>query len=145
MYSAPVPQRRPWSVHPLHALLLAFFFPLFLGTLIADIAYARTFEIQWSNFAEWLNATGLIFGGLALLAAVINWISRPGTAAAGRALWHGLVLLAAWLTGLYNAFIHARDAWGIMPDALWWSAISAALALIASLMAWSRGSEREEF
>ncbi|RRH72996.1 DUF2231 domain-containing protein [Falsigemmobacter faecalis] len=136
MYSAQIPPRRARSVHPFHALLLAFFFPLFSGTFLADLAYAQTYEIQWSNFAEWLNAAGLVFGGVALLAAVVSYISRRSTGGARRVLWYGAALLAAWITGLFNAFIHARDAWGIMPDALWWSGISALLALIASWIAW---------
>lgn len=145
MYSARVSPRRPRSVHPLHSLVLAFFFPLFLATLMADIGYARTYEIQWSNFAEWLNAAGLVFGGLALLAALISYALRRGTPGARRVLWYGLILLAAWGTGLYNAFIHARDAWGIMPDAIWWSAISAALALVASIIGWRGFSDGEAF
>ena len=51
--SAPVALRPP---HPLHAVLLSFPFPLFLGTLLSDIAYERSYQIQWSNFAQWLNA-----------------------------------------------------------------------------------------
>ena len=32
-------------LHPLHAILLAFSFPLFLGALISDLAYWGTFQI----------------------------------------------------------------------------------------------------
>lgn len=74
-------------LHPLHAILLAFPFPLFLGTLLSDIAYWRTFQIQWSNFSQWLNAAGLLVGAFAVLWALINVFrlhragnkrSRPG-------------------------------------------------------------------
>ena len=50
------------SIHPLHAALLAGTVPLFLGALLSDIAYARTYEIQWANFASWLIVGGLVSG-----------------------------------------------------------------------------------
>ncbi|SMO85577.1 DUF2231 domain-containing protein [Paracoccus laeviglucosivorans] len=130
-------------IHPLHAILLAFPFPLFLGALVSDIAYFRSYEIQWSNFAQWLNAGGLFAGGFALTAALIHLfrtrrygLSRPGL--------YLLTLLAAWITGLINAFAYSQDAWAIMPEALWWSAISTALALIASWLGYSGTHLSEE-
>jgi uncharacterized membrane protein len=33
-------------LHPLHAILLAFPLPLFLGALISDFAYRASFHIQ---------------------------------------------------------------------------------------------------
>lgn len=119
------------SIHPFHAILLAFPFPLFLGTLVSDIAYWRSYEIQWSNFAQWLNAGGLLVGGFALLASLISVIRRRRSGSA-RPVLYLVVLLAAWGTGLLNAFAHSQDAWAIMPEVLWWSGTSAVLALLAS-------------
>lgn len=130
------------TLHPAHALLLAFPATLFPGTFAADLAYARTAEIQWSNFAQWLNAAGLVFGGLAGGAALLRWLRQRRETDARRVLIHGGLLAAALGTGLMAAFIHARDAWGIMPDALWWSGISAALALAAAWIAWDGFGER---
>ena len=73
--------RRP--LHPLHAILLAFPFPLFLGALLSDLAYWATFQVQWINFSSWLIAGGLFVGGFALLWALID-LFRSGTAAGGR-------------------------------------------------------------
>ncbi len=33
-------------IHPLHAFMLAGAVPLFLGALLSDIAYARSYQIQ---------------------------------------------------------------------------------------------------
>ena len=143
MYSASVyPIRSP--INPLHALLLSFVFPLFLGTLISDIAYLRSAEIQWHNFAQWLNAGGLFVGGFALLAALIALIRHRRTGGA-RLLAYALILLAAWIVGLVNAFIHTRDAWGIIPAALWWSSASALLALIATWLGFSGFHTAEDY
>jgi uncharacterized membrane protein len=120
----------PRPLHPLHAILLAFLFPLFLGTLASDWAYARSFQIQWANFAQWLNAGGLLLGGFALLWSLVGLIRYRG--GDQRRLVHALLLLAAWVFGLVNALVHAKDAWAMMPEGLWLSAIAAVLALLAS-------------
>ena len=60
------------SLHPLHAVLLAGTVPLFLGVLLSDIAYSSSYEMQWKNFASWLIVGGLVFGGFALLWALIE-------------------------------------------------------------------------
>ena len=59
-------------LHPLHAVLLAGTVPLFLAVLLSDIAYSASYEMQWKNFASWLIVGGLVFGGFALLWAVIE-------------------------------------------------------------------------
>ena len=120
-------------LHPLHAILLAFLFPLFLGTLASDLAYARTFQIQWANFAQWLNAGGLLLGGLALLWSLVGLIRHRG--GDRRRLVHALLLLAAWGFGLVNALVHAKDAWAMMPEGLWLSAI-AAVGLVTTAGRW---------
>ncbi|NLC01560.1 MAG: hypothetical protein GX789_09880 [Pseudomonas formosensis] len=119
----------PTPLHPLHALLLAGSLPLFLGTLLSDITYYNTYQIQWSNFASWLLAGALLFSGLALLCAVIGLFRRDRRQ--GPALMYFVMLLAAWILGFFNALIHARDAWAIMPGALVLSALVTILALAA--------------
>lgn len=42
------------SVHPLHAILLAFPIALFASALLSDIIYLKSAEMQWSNFSAWL-------------------------------------------------------------------------------------------
>lgn len=128
-------------IHPIHAILLSFLFPLFLGTLIADFAYWQTTEIQWSNFAQWLNAGGLLVGGFALLAALVSAVRHRRRATR---LWYLVILLAAWVVGFFNALAHAQDAWAMMPEVLWWSGAAAVLALIASWLGYSGFSAKEK-
>lgn len=117
------------TLHPVHAVLLAATLPLFLGALLADIAYASSHEVQWTNFASWLILGGLVFGGFALLWALIELLraDRRG----GRRLLYFLLLLATWLLGFVNALIHAKDAWAVMPAALVLSVIVVLLAIAA--------------
>lgn len=120
-------------LHPLHAILLAFPFPLFLGALLSDLAYGATFEVQWANFSSWLIAGGLFVGGFAVLGALIN-LFHSGTA---RAILYLFLLLAMWGLGFVNALIHAKDAWATMPAGLYLSAVVALLALVAAWTGYS--------
>lgn len=116
--------------NPLHAILLAGTVPLFLGALLSDIAYFRSYQIQWSNFSSWLMAGGLVFCGFALLFALVNLIRADHKS--GRPLVYFLLLLATWVLGFINALEHAKDAWAIMPLGLVLSVIVAVLACVAT-------------
>ncbi|MGV8842439.1 MAG: DUF2231 domain-containing protein [Pseudomonas sp.] len=115
---------------PLHAILLAGTVPLFLGALLSDIAYFKTYQIQWSNFASWLIAGGLVFCGLALLFALVNLLRADRKA--GRPVMYFLLLLVTWVLGLVNAFEHAKDAWAAMPSSLVLSVIVILLTCVAT-------------
>nr|WP_085990605.1 DUF2231 domain-containing protein [Stutzerimonas stutzeri] len=116
--------------NPLHGTLLAGTVPLFLGAMLSDIAYFKTYEVQWSNFAAWLIAGGLVFCGLALLFAVVNLIRAHHKK--WRPLMYFLLLLATWLLGFINALEHAKDAWATMPLGLVLSVIVTVLACAAT-------------
>jgi uncharacterized membrane protein len=131
--STPGP-RRP--LHPLHAILLAFPFPLFLGALLSDLAYWASFEVQWANFSSWLIAGGLLVGAFALLWALVDLLRSRAGYRRRPAAYFG-VLLAMWGLGLVNAFVHSKDAWATMPTGLILSAIVALLALVAAWIGYS--------
>lgn len=115
---------------PLHAILLAGAVPLFLGGLLSDIAYYKTYLIQWSNFASWLIAGGMVFCGLALLFALVNLLrAQPKS---GRPTLYFLLLLVTWGLGWVNAFEHAKDAWAVMPSGLVLSVIVTLLSLVSA-------------
>ncbi len=131
--SSPGPLR---LLHPLHAILLAFPFPLFLGALASDLAYRSSFHVQWANFSSWLIAGGLVGGGFALLWALVN-LFRRGTADNGLLVAYFLVLLAMWVLGFVNALVHAKDAWATMPEGLYLSVLSTLLAFVAAWIGYS--------
>jgi len=115
---------------PLHAILLAGSVPLFLGALLSDVAYGQTYQIQWANFASWLIAGALVFSGFALLFALVNLLRAQRKS--GRPAVYFLLLLAAWVLGLVNAFQHAKDAYAMMPAGLVLSVIVTLLAVVAT-------------
>ncbi len=117
---------------PLHAILLAGALPLFLGGLLSDIAYFNSYQIQWSNFASWLIAGGLLLSGLALLFALVNLLRAERKA--GRPVLYFLLLLITWVLGLINAFEHSKDAWAVMPSGL---VLSSIVTLLSAASAWT--------
>lgn len=117
---------------PLHGVLLGGTVALFLGALLSDVAYFKTYLIQWSNFASWLIAGGMLLCGLTLLFALVNLIrARPR---AGRPTVYFLLLLVTWALGWINAFEHAKDAWAVMPNGL---ILSVVVTLLACVSAWT--------
>ncbi|UVW27690.1 DUF2231 domain-containing protein [Massilia sp. H6] len=114
----------------LHAILLAGSVPLFLGALLSDIAYYQSYQIQWANFASWLIAGALLFSGLAMVFALVNLLRARHKS--GATLVYFLLLLAAWVLGLFNAIQHAKDAWAVMPAGLVLSVIVTVLIVVAA-------------
>lgn len=129
---ATVERRYARASHPLHVLLVGGMLSLFLGALLSDITYAQTHHIQWQNFASWFLVGGLVFGGAALVCALIDLAPSRRTRAA---TLHALLLAIAWLVGLSNALYHARDAWGSMPGGLVHSVIAFLLVCVAAFFA----------
>jgi uncharacterized membrane protein len=116
---------------PGYAILIAAPFPLALGALLADNRYATTFEVQWINFADWLVAGSLVFGGLALAWTLLSflvhrrWRERTGLIALG-------ALTLFWVLQFVNALVHAKDAYASMPAGLVLSVITTILSLVAA-------------
>lgn len=124
------------GLHPLHGMLLAGTIPLFLGGLLSDLAYSASYQILWTLFASWLIAGGLLFGGLALLWAIINLFRADRR---GRySVLYTLLLLATWVVGFYNALTHAKDAWAAMPLGLNLSIIVVLLALASTWVGFAK-------
>ncbi|QYR52234.1 DUF2231 domain-containing protein [Lysobacter soyae] len=104
--------------------------PLFLGAALSDCAYKSSYEIQWMNFSSWLIIGALVFATLAIIATLAD---GGQLRAAGSRRWISLiVLLVVWILGVINAFVHARDAWAMMPTGWVLSLVCAVLACIAT-------------
>ena len=131
------------AIHPVHATLLVAAVPLFLGGLLSDLAYSSNYQIQWSNFAAWLIGGGMVFTGLALVWAIID-LARKRPRLRSRLL-HALALATVFVVGLIDSFVHARDAWAVMPAGLILSVIVTLLAVIATwlgLAVWKEETAR---
>lgn len=130
-------------LNPLHAILLGFPIALFTGALASDITYLKSAEIQWTNFAQWLNAGALVFGGLVILLAIWRWVRARRLGGRGMASAYLIVLAVMWVAGLINAFQHSRDGWSsVGTTGLVLSIVSTVLALVAGWIGYSAGKGR---
>jgi uncharacterized membrane protein len=107
----------------------------FVGALIFDVIYAKSGEILWVKGAAWLIAVGLLF---AVLPRLINlarvWFPGRGAQRAAGAMagfWLNLFAIAA---AIMNAFVHSRDAYGVMPEGLWLSCLTVVLLVLAKVL-----------
>lgn len=133
--AATLDRTRTRALHPLHAVLLAGTIPLFLGAMLGDFAYWSTYQVEWSNFASWLIAGGLVFGAVALVFAIVD-LCRADRRGGRQLVYFGL-LLATWVLGFVNALVHAKDAWASMPAGLVLSVIVTVLACAATWVGFS--------
>src|SRR3982751_6070919 len=81
---------------PVYLLLFPIPVVLFIAALVTDVAYAKSANIMWLNFSEWLIAAGLLFGALAAIVLIVEFIASRAirTGAIG---WTHLVLFFAAL------------------------------------------------
>jgi uncharacterized membrane protein len=126
--TAIIERPRAHVFHPVHLLLLGGALALFLGALSADIAYARSYQIQWINFAAWLNVGGLVVSTAAFACALFGLAPSRRTR---DSMLHAALVLAAWIAALLAALTHARDAWDAMPASLVLSVVVVVLMVVA--------------
>lgn len=103
----------------------------FLGALITDIAYYNTFDVNWKNFSDWLLAGGEAVGALAALVGIFDLV-RPHVRA-NRLMWpYAITYAVAMILGLFNNFVHSRDAYGAMPTGLVLSVLTVIALTVAA-------------
>jgi len=123
-------------IHPLHAIFLAFPFPMYLVAWLSDLAYTKSFQIQWLNFSMWVMVGALLLGGFAMLWSLIDLI-RARPADRGRHATYFVLLLVTFVLGFINELIHAKDAFATMPEGMYLSFILTVLAFAASWLGYS--------
>lgn len=105
----------------------------FTAAWIFDILYLKSFQIMWTDAASWLIAIGLV---LAIVPRLINlvqvWFTQRPLATAAVKIHFWLWLLAIVLA-IFNAFVHSRDAYAVVPLGAILSTAVVALLLIANV------------
>jgi uncharacterized membrane protein len=138
-------RRRSVVANAIYGLLNPIPFGFFVAALIFDIVFARTGVMLWGKGAAWLIAIGLLF---AIVPRLINlaqvWITSRQTAMRVDRVDFWLNLLAI-VAAIFNAFVHSRDAYGIVPASVWLSACTVILLSIAHIIIAARPSAVEDF
>jgi uncharacterized membrane protein len=126
--------RRSVVASAIYGLLNPIPFGFFVAGLIFDVVYACSAEVMWGKGAAWLITIGLLF---AVIPRVVNliqvWITSRRTAIRADRLDFWLNLLAI-VVAIVNAFVHTRDAYAIIPAAVWLSVCTVVLLSIAHLL-----------
>ena len=126
-------QRRSRPATVIFRLLNPVPFGFFVAALIADIVYYRTGEIMWMKGAAWLIAAGLV---LAIIPRLINlvqvWFSGRNYVSGAQRLDFFVNLLAI-VAAIFNAFVHSRDAYAVMPEGMWLSVVTVILLCVGNV------------
>jgi uncharacterized membrane protein len=124
--------------HPIHPMLVPFPIVCFVGALFTDLAYWRTAEMMWADFSAWLLFAGLVMGGLAAIAGLVDFLSNGVVRALPSAWFHMTGNVVVLVLALCNAFIHSRDAWtSVVPTGLILSALTVLVLLFTGWMGWT--------
>lgn len=106
----------------------------FVAALIFDIIYVRTAVIMWDKSAGWLITIGLLFAVIPRLINLVQvWFTsrRLSTRADMVDFW--LYLLAV-IAAIFNAFVHGRDAYAVVPAGMWLSLCTVVLLAVGRIV-----------
>jgi uncharacterized membrane protein len=118
--------------HPLYSMLLPVSVVCFIGVLLTDITYLKSGgSLIWLAFSSWFLLFGLLFGAMAALVLLVDFVRRRGMRT-GTGWAHLLLFYAALLVELLNILIHERDGWTAVAGAgITLSIVGLALILVA--------------
>ncbi|MEN3349959.1 MAG: hypothetical protein V7632_3594 [Bradyrhizobium sp.] len=126
------------AMHPIHPMLVPFPIACFVGALVTDIAYWATAEMMWADFSAWLLFAGLIMGGLAAIAGLIDFLGNRLIRSLAHAWYHMAGNIVVMLLALFNAFVHSRDGWtSVVPTGLILSALTVLVMLFTGWLGWA--------
>src|ERR1700759_2523405 len=97
--------------HPIHVMLVPVPITCFVGTLVTDIAYWQTANMQWANMSAWMLPIGLIGSVFAVIAGLTYFLMSRAIRDLRAAWIHGIGNAVALTLAILNAFVHSRDAY----------------------------------
>jgi uncharacterized membrane protein len=134
MYRQHSPAPAAIARHPLHATLVPFPIVCFTLTLLTDIAYWQTSNLMWLQFSQWLLLTGLVFGAVAAIAGVADFLLRREARTSRQAWVHAVGGVIVLVLAFINSLVHTADGWtAVVPNGL---ILSAATVLVMALTDW---------
>ena len=120
-----------FSIHP---FLVPIPIVCFVGALLTDLTYWRSADMMWADFSAWLVTAGVIFGWLAGIFGLIDFLANPAIRAQSPAWPHAIGNVAVLILATLNMLVHSRDAWtSVMP---WGLTLSALVVLILLFTVW---------
>ncbi|PDO86821.1 DUF2231 domain-containing protein [Kosakonia pseudosacchari] len=103
----------------------------FAAAWIFDILYIKTFQIMWTDAASWLIAIGLLIAIIPRLIHLVQVFVTQRHRTSGAEKLHFWLWLVAIVLAIFNAFVHSRDAYAVVPSGVILSTAVVILLLIA--------------
>ncbi|WP_225142755.1 MULTISPECIES: DUF2231 domain-containing protein [unclassified Bradyrhizobium] len=124
--------------HPIHPMLVPIPITCFVGALLTDIAYVASAEIMWANFSAWLLLAGIVFGVLAAIVGLIDFLGNRLVRAQAPAWPHLIGNVVVLILSMVNLMIHMRDGWtSVWPSGLALSALTVLILPITGWLGWA--------
>ncbi|MBV8796153.1 MAG: DUF2231 domain-containing protein [Hyphomicrobiales bacterium] len=119
---------------PIHPMIVPIPIACFVGVLLTDLTYWRSADMMWADFSAWLVTVGVIFGFIAAIFGLIDFLSNRLIRAQAPAWPHAIGNVVALILATLNMFVHSRDAWtSVVP---WGLTLSALVVLILLFTIW---------
>lgn len=124
--------------HPIHPMLVPIPIACFVGALLTDIAYVASAEIMWANFSAWLLLAGVVFGVLAAIAGLTDFLGSRMVRAQRPAWPHLIGNAVVLILAILNLMIHMRDGWtSVWPSGLALSAVTVLILPVTGWLGWA--------
>lgn len=105
----------------------------FVAAWLFDIIYLYSREIFWTQAASWLIAFGLVIAIIPRLISLVQvWPSSASGYSAAVKL-HFWANALAIILSIFNAFIHSRDGWAVVPTGVTLSTVVVLLLFVANV------------
>ncbi|NLR97211.1 DUF2231 domain-containing protein [Rhizobium sp. P38BS-XIX] len=131
-----VQDRQPAALIPrrcLFSLIVPIPMVCFIGVLATDISYWATADMMWADTSAWILAIGLLFGCVAMIAALIDVACKRLALYRGPLGAYVICNCLIFCLSFFNALVHSRDAWtSVVPMGLTLSAIVVALTVLSA-------------
>jgi uncharacterized membrane protein len=124
--------------HPLHPMLVPIPIACFVGTLLTDLAYWKTANLQWAVMSSWMLAIGLIVALFAVIAGFIDFLGDRRIRDL-QAVWiHAGGNAVALILSIFNILVHSRDGYtSVVPTGLILSALVVLILLVTGWEGWA--------
>lgn len=117
--------------HPIHQMLIVFPLGLLATSFFFDIAYLVTHRPDFEIVAYWTIFGGVIFGLIAAVFGLIDWMAIPrNTRARAIGVWHGLGNVVVTLLFAVSWFTRTAQPTNPPPTAWFLSGVAVAIALV---------------
>lgn len=124
---------RPAPIVALYELLNPIPLGFFVAAWIFDILYMKTFAQMWNDAANWLIVIGLLIAIIPrIINAVLVW-TGPKHSQGSPVKIHFWLSLLAIVLAIFNAFIHSRDAYAVVPMGVILSTLVVILLLLSNV------------